>query len=543
MKGYAQKQSKPQQEASPDISRSSAQPLTTSQTVHQILYLQRTVGNQTVQRLLRAGEATSGTSGPLSRAPDARAATSDGEVNNKNLRGSRAEMTSATLADWLPQTRGTGAENVTVLPSSPTADRGGVNAVTLGRVVHLSSGISRSQPAEQRRVLAHEAVHVAQRSASGPSAPREKLESEARQLSPQVLSGSRVRPQFHADAATALADDGGPLPNDIIAVRKAKARREVLLRYKAIYEGSKTTDRAALITERQNILEKREQLDASMAKRLKESEKFTGKARTVEEYRKEEEKNLAALNKKPITLEVTKDAVRIRARFQVRFEGIAHKEAERKFPVLKRNLEQGVRDIWNQKLKGAVLPGRTLEVLPQLTLVPNTAARDDNFWLITVRPTDQGPMVYGKTNLGKPPDGLPTSVTSSALDGGVMSIPPSHITKPATLGHETLHLFGLADRYVNIPGVGPFGLRDTKGRPDPLGANEVTGDVEGKILEEDLGFVLAHLDVYPTIPYSDVLAELRKVEEIIRTQRDPDSQINKRKHFRDEMIKQAEDLD
>ena len=117
------------------------------------------------------------------------------------------------------------------------------------------------------------------------------------QLSPQVLSGFPIQPQFHADAMAELADDGCPMPNDIIAVKKAKARREVLLRYKAIYEGSKKPNQADLTAERQNILEKRRQLDDTMAKRLRESEVETKKrggtqkARTVEEYRQEEQKN------------------------------------------------------------------------------------------------------------------------------------------------------------------------------------------------------------------------------------------------------------
>ena len=124
-----------------------------------------------------------------------------------------------------------------------------------------------------------------------------------------------------------------------------------------------------------------------------------------------------------------------------------------------------------------------------------------------------------------------------------MSIPPSHIEKPEILGHETIHLFGLVDRYFTDRGGENFQLRDTKGRKDPLGAEEETGDVKGKILEEDLGFILSELDVYPTIPYADVLAELRDVEETIRTGRDPKSMIKKRQNFDDKTIKTAEDLD
>lgn len=445
-----------------------------------------------------------------------------------------------TLADWLPQTRGTSIERAAVLPESALADRAGANAVTLGSMVHLSSSMSGWAAPEQQRVMAHEAVHVAQQSAPGPSAPREQLEMEAHQLVPQVLSGHLVQPRFRADATMALADDGGPLPGDILAVRKARARREVLLRYKAIYEGSDNTDLAA---ERRNILERRTRLDDTMAKRLRESQQKTGKkAPDVEEYRQQERKNLAALNRKPVTWEVTKTAVRARVRFQVRFEGLTDKDAGKKFPTLKQSLQQGIRDIWNQKLAGAVLPGRTFEIVPEIQLVSSAAPRDENFWLVTVRPTDKAPLVYEKKNLGKAPDRDPTSVTDPKVGSGVMSIPPSHIGKPDILGHETLHLFGLVDRYFTIGNLGEFQLRETKGRQDPLGADEDTGKVKGKILEEDLGFVLDQFDVYPNLPYKDVVDELKQVEEIIKTGRDPKSLVKKRKNFEPEVIKQAEDL-
>ena len=217
--------------------------------------LQRTIGNQAVLRMLQTPAA---------------------EPDSELTASSKPAKTVETLADRLPQTGGVGTESAIVLPASDIADRDGANAVTLGQAVHLSSGISQLEPAEQERVLAHEAVHVAQHSAPGPSASRENLELEAHQLSPQVLSGRSVQPQFHADATTALADDGGPLPNDVIAVRKAKARLPVLLRYKAVYEGSKDRKFETQVAERSKILEARKSLDDTMAKRLKESEKHTG---------------------------------------------------------------------------------------------------------------------------------------------------------------------------------------------------------------------------------------------------------------------------
>ena len=461
---------------------------------------------------------------------------------------SNSPVAASALAAWLPQTCGTDAAAARVIPGSPVADEEKANAVTLGDTVHLSTAFPQLQPSEQQRVLAHEAVHVAQSRTPGPSADRERLEMEAHELGPQMIAGHRVQPSLHAAPATALRDDGGPLPGDRIAVRKAKARRDVLLRWKTMYEGSESQN---LVTGRQKIQDQRAALDKSMQPRLDQAREMLGYGRDVKEYVEEEQKNVAALNKKPVTLEATSTDIRIKVRFQVKFEGLTDQEGRDQFPKLQKNLQQGIKDTWNQKLKGTLLPGRKLEVIPDISLVLRGTPRNDNFWLITVRPTDAGPMVYGTTKLGDSPQGRPTAVTGTQIDGGVMSIPPSVMTQPDILGHETLHLFGLADRYVTIPGHGEFGLRDTKGRDDPLGADEM-GKPTGKILEEDLGFVLEELglysvlekqEIYPTIPYKEVLLELRSVEEIIKTGRDPNSMIKKRGQFDDKMIKQAEDLD
>ena len=167
--------------------------------------------------------------------------------------------------------------------------------------------------------------------------------------------------------------------------------------------------------------------------------------------------------------------------------------------------------------------------------------RDDNFWLITVRPTDEGPMIYEKTPLGTAPTGSPTSVTDAAVGRGVMSLPPS-TSKDQT--YWATRRFTSSRWSIDIspsPALESSDCAKQKGRQDPLGADE-EGKVRGKILEEDLGFVLEHVGVYPNIPFNDVLAELNEVDEIIRTGRDPNSLIRKRHDFVPEMIKQVEDL-
>lgn len=557
MPTFAQKQKQPPQKSSANLTRSNALLPAASQEAYSLLHLQRTIGNQGALRSpharadgLEAGAdtevdsetpATARFAHDFSRIPvHAPAPKTIRPKLNVNAPGDIYEQEAdhvvervmrmpeakffdgkETLADWLPQTRGTVAERTMVHSASPVADRVGANAVTLGQAVHLSSGLSRLEASEQLRVLAHEAVHIAQHSAPGAAASRPALEMEAHQLSSQLLAGHEVQPQFHADPMTSLADDGGELPGDRIAVARAKARREVLLRF----------------AEAQDIRAKRQRLDEKVGPaRLAELEKRTGvKGKTLEDYRDWEQNSVAQLNRKPVTLEVTPTTVRIRARFQVRFEGIPEKEAKAKFSVLEQSFQKGVSDTWNQKLSGAVMSGRTLEMIPELKLVSKTASRDKNFWLLTVRPTDQSPAAYENTPF--PTDNPLMLVTDPNLDGGVMSIPPKGITDPVTLGHETLHLFGMADRYVPLGKDRELPLRETKDDADPL-----TGG-GGRILEEDVGFALDALGAYPSGPEREVRLELKKVEEIIRTRRDPDSLVRKRQDFTDKTIKQAEDLE
>jgi hypothetical protein len=464
-----------------------------------------------------------------------------------------------SLAEWLPQTRGTDAERTDVIPSSPVADRTGANAITVGPSVHLSSRWQGLEPAEQARVLAHEAVHVAQHAATGPSASREILEREAHRLAVQVLGGRAAEPLYHADPMMVLADDGGPLPDDVAAVQRAKARKEVLLRWKAIYDVSGPDVKK----EREKIRDRREKLDETMRENLKLSGQRFGKTPpNVEDYWKEEERLIAGRNLKPVTLEVTKKAVRVKVKFQVRFEGLAEKDASQKFSLFKKNFLKGVSDTWNQELRGNVLSGRTFEMVPELTLVAASAPRDQNYWLITVaaekspgdngrgkNPPKENALKKGSAKKGpqETRDEQDVNVTDPTSEGGVMALLSSAVGDPSILGHESLHLFGLADRYVigSVKGSDkpePFSLRDTKGRDDPLGADPDTGKPKGKILEEDLGFVLDKLGVYPKESQAEVETELEQVEKVIKTGRNPNSLVRKRQNFEDKMKQQVEDL-
>lgn len=261
-----------------------------------------------------------------------------------------------------------------------------------------------------------------------------------------------------------------------------------------------------------------------------------------------EDQTIAALNNKPVSIAVNATDVTINVKFHVKFEDPA---MQSKFSVVQDTMNKGLDMIWNQQLQGDAFGGRKFKVVPSYTLIDSTTARDNNFWLIVIRKVDPGPINYPGCKVTNPGSGVPTSVTEPSCDGGVMFIPPSHISKPGVLGHELLHLFGLVDRYfsethfpkgggkpvnVNIP------LRDTKGRADPLAAQD------GTILKEDLGFLFDRFGVYDqeirrsTFGLGDLQHEAARLEEIIRLGYDPNSLLPIRKDFKDRMTKDAENL-
>jgi hypothetical protein len=246
--------------------------------------------------------------------------------------------------------------------------------------------------------------------------------------------------------------------------------------------------------------------------------------------------------------------------FQVVFED---KKMADRFGELKENLGRAVARSWNQSLLGPAFIGREFSIRPDVVLAKPKAARDRSRWLITVRPSDTGQPTHDGCSFDQVPESPPTSVTLPDCDGGVMSIPPRHISLPDVLGHEMLHLFGLYDRYVMLeakaaPGaptteVETIPMRETKGRKDPLGGEK------GKVLSEDIAFLFDRLGVYEMeesrglevlrnleksgMTIAQVQGEIHRQEEIVRTGRDPRSLIRERRDFTPEMIKSAEDVE
>ncbi len=202
----------------------------------------------------------------------------------------------------------------------------------------------------------------------------------------------------------------------------------------------------------------------------------------------------------------------------------------------------------------SALEGRGFTLEPEIVSVAANAPRDRRYWLITVRPKNDSPVNYPGCKLDQPPPADPTSVTDPTCDGGVMSIPPGHVTKPDVLGHELLHLFGLVDRYLMAtrikrgkkPETILIPTRETGGRLDPLGGEA------GTILAEDLTFLFERYGVYRMeesrgldtlrslertgLTIEVVRAEIEHQKQIIRLGHDPQSLIRLREDFRDKIL-------
>ncbi len=422
---------------------------------------------------------------------------------------------------------------------SALADGHGAQALIQDGEIHLGTPVLNYSQSQSEGILAHETAHRIQQLEGRRQGERADIELEAGDLATGLLAGRSTPPNLSLDAGTAYFDT----PQDKLVVERAKKRLALLKTFLTEWE-AREVRRLHTDVDRDPLSKKRTKMD----------EDIPGPRGQREIIEKE---NIAKLNRLPLNVEISEQEVKFKVKFHVRFEDPKLKS---RFGELKSSMLEGIRMIWDQRLKGAVFSGRRFTVEPEFTLISETSARDQNFWLITVRPTDTAPVVYPGCNLPQPGGSIPTSVTEPSCDGGVMSIPPLHIGMPDVLGHELLHLFGLVDRYMSFMTQGPgkktsvstLPSRETGGRPDPLGAEK------GTILAEDLAFLFDRLGVYAMeegrgldvlrkleregMSIEMVRAEIYRQEEIIQTGRDPDSLIRIREDFRDKVIRDEQGL-
>jgi hypothetical protein len=416
--------------------------------------------------------------------------------------------------------------------ASLSGDHGGTaSAVTLHGNIRVAPFAEAWSPRRRALLYAHEAVHVAQQNAtSGLPGDRKSLEAEARELAPAVAVGLPMRPRLRADPSVPLFENPqGPTVEELReldrlweATRGPGRRRITRLRhYRRILAERESTGESRARMERFpsdeatleryvgtlliRIMELLPRVSPAARARAEEDLELymtplrdrarRGLSIDRVNFREIYERLLlSTMNRRALTIDVMDVAIYLDIRFQARFEGRTDEEARASLPTLERNLRAGMEAVWGQELTQPPFVERQLFVRPNVQLLASGATRDPARILITVRPSDTAPLNFE----GQPivpleeqqtGDSRPVSVTRTDLAGGVMSIPPRHIERPSVLGHETLHLFGLIDRYAIRDG-GEIPIRATGGRDDPLGAQE------GNILDEDLDFIFRELGVY-----------------------------------------------
>lgn len=431
--------------------------------------------------------------------------------------------------------------------AASNAARRDAAAYTQGEHVHFAAGRYRPDDVAGQRLIAHELAHVVQQRRAPTADSAAAAENEAVQTARHVTGGHRV-----TVVRSAHGTQRQDTPHDRMVVAQARRRLALLEQYEAQWQ-EREARRLRIAREREARLGARTAMDRAAAESGADVPEIA-----VPGSREASERSLIArLNRRPLRISVTEDAVTFRVRFHLRFEDptMAGRATQ-----LAAALQQGLDTVWNQPLDGDIFGGRRLQVIAETTTVAADAARDRNFWLITVRPSDDAPISYPGCDLPRSDTGVPTSATDATCDGGVMSIPPRHVTMGGVLGHELLHLLGLIDRYTNIVTVQPGGrrinenapTRETPGRLDPLGAEE------GPVLREDLAFLFEHLGVYELeanraldvltrleregLGIGRVRGEMIRLQEIIDLGYDPRSLIRPRRDFTDRLIRSAEDI-
>lgn len=264
-----------------------------------------------------------------------------------------------------------------------------------------------------------------------------------------------------------------------------------------------------------------------------------------------EGKAVQKMNRKPIDVNVLSTGVVFKVRFHVRFEDPKMKADASKLIAA---LKTGISEVWDQTFEEGGFEGQSFSLEPEIVEVKADAVRDERYWLVTVRPTDTNKINYPGCKWDTSDEGVLVSVTNIDCEGGVISVPPAHVENARVLGHETLHLFGLVDRYMLITEMDKEGgkvtghsqnpTRQTAGRADPLGGEH------GTIMSEDLAYVMESQGVYDTAILQrtggqTIMAlerEALKLRRIIELGRNPDSLIKLRTDFNDKLPQLENDL-
>lgn len=356
--------------------------------------------------------------------------------------------------------------------------------------IEIDASMAGASAAEMQPLLAHEAIHVAQQKGAGHPGPKNLLEAEAFQLSRQVLAGQPVWPVLSGHSGMPLKQppnkSNEPTEQELREIDEAwkkamgpnKIKMDHLKAQLRYLQQLRT-----LIRDRQTIEGNRLVMDRNEGNLVQTAAELL---------------ILPQVNRKPLSIHIMPPMEEFHGEldftvhFQARFLGRKKAEAQADFVKLQSNLQQGVQQIWGQTLGNmpALVRNYDFTFTATVVLVDEADARDDNFWLIDVNPATK------------------RAETHAEINGGFMSIAPADINNADTLGHESLHLFGLTDRYrdnlrtkhsESVRGTGDLNGPGVPGKGTGVTRNDPLDTGKGPILAEDLDFVFAHSGVYDRV--------------------------------------------
>jgi hypothetical protein len=515
---FSQEQNQPQQEASPDITRSNTATPAASHQAHIILHLQRTLGNRAVQRLLRQA-------GPDELEARFSTTRSANDISQISMHAKAPITIQPKLAvniagDIYEQEADHLAEQAMRIPEPQ-----------LQRACACGGGCPRCQTKQLDREPEHlQTKHVGSsdsgQTAAPPivhevlSSPGQPLDTATRCLmEPRFLHDfSRVRVHAHAKAAEsaeAVNARAYTVGQDVVfgegQYAPGTAEGKKLLSHELAHVVQQGKDGASPTTIRRQSdprkeverqLREKEARHAELQRRIQAlSDQLTSlqqrrldvasqKQRRADlraaraEGRAANDPTLTAvldmMRRGVIRVEQTATTIRFVATMEITFLGLSEKDGSSRAGTEIPRIVQTIRDAWTVAFTEGVYKGVAFSIDPHITYRPANTPGNASAWQIEVRARDdkQGTIANPMT--------------------GLISMNPVHLQgdRVRIIGHELFHLFGrILDLYMPPPeDVGGKAVPKPNvsvGRPDPKGRPDLLGIIDPVVAKRwlDKGYI------------------------------------------------------
>src|SRR5262245_9133123 len=184
--------------------------------------------------------------------------------------------------------------------------------------------------------------------------------------------------------------------------------------------------------------------------------------------------------RRAIRVEQTATTIRFVATMEITFQGLSATAGSSRAATEIPRLVQAIQDAWTVAFTEGAYKGIAFSIDPRITYRDPTTPPNPNAWQIEVRSTDDK-----QGNVG-------------TAWSGIISMNPAHLQgdRVRVIGHELYHLFGrLLDMYMAPPedsgGKAVAKPNVSVGRPDPKGRPDLVGAIDPVVLKRwlDKGYI------------------------------------------------------